>query len=72
MHRLQTRDNVVRDQEFKYSAGPRPPLSGGMAGEGPRDQEGTPGAATLSQGLLYPQPDVLCVCVAPGSGLLGD
>lgn len=40
----QTHDNIVRNQELKYSVGPRPPLRGGMAGERPQEREGTQGA----------------------------
>lgn len=44
IHLLQTHDNIVRNQELKYSEGLRPPQRRGMAGEGAAGGRSRPGS----------------------------
>lgn len=44
IHLLQTHDNIVRNQELKYSEGLRPPQRRGMAGEGAAEGRSRPGS----------------------------
>lgn len=72
---LQTPDNIVRNQELKYSEGPRPPLRGGMTRRGRGRETGVqeplPGVRPPpSQAHAAPQPwrvlTMIDTCCAEG------